>query len=129
MKRLKEYIAYEGGKFSIEWYYDQNGKSKSLDYYCSLPDSDRMKVLQFFKRFADAGEIKDKTKFNYEGDQIYSFKPQPERFLCFFFRGNKIVVTNAFRKKQDKLPMNEKKRALQYKGDYESRVKGGNYYE
>lgn len=77
----------------------------------------------------DAGEIKDKTKFNFEGDQIYAFKPKPQRFLCFFFTGKKIIMTNAFCKKQDKLPKNEKEKALKYKTDYEKRINNGDYYE
>lgn len=56
----------------------------------------------------EQGKFFDKTKFNYEGDGIYAFKPQPDRYLCFFFKGKKIVVTNAFCKKTQKLPMNEK---------------------
>ena len=54
---------------------------------------------------------------------------QPYRFLCFFFEGQKIIVTNGFHKKTDKLPQNEKERALKLKKDYEDRVKRGNYYE
>jgi hypothetical protein len=77
----------------------------------------------------DEGEIKDRTKFNYEGEQIYAFKPQPDRFLCFFFQGHKIVVTNAFRKKQQQLPQQEKDRALRIKKDYETRTTGGKYYD
>ncbi len=126
---MKEYSAYEGQTFIIEWYYDSQGKSIAFDYYKTLSVQDRIKVLRLFKRMGDAGEIKDKTKFNYEGDQVYAFKPQPDRFLCFFFQGQKIVVTNAFRKKQPKLPEQEKDRALRFKKDYEIRTKGGKYYE
>jgi phage-related protein len=75
------------------------------------------------------GEIKNKTKFNNEGDKIYAFKPQPHRFLCFFFSGQKIIVTNAFYKKANKLPKNEKDRAMKIKRNYEDRVKRGDYYE
>jgi hypothetical protein len=37
--------------------------------------------------------------------------------------------TNAFTKKQDKLPATEKERALKAMQDYEQRVKTGTYYE
>jgi hypothetical protein len=82
-----------------------------------------------FKRIGDSGKIHDRTKFNYEDDSIYAFKPQPHRFLCFFFEGDKIIVTNAFHKKTDKLPRNEKDKAVKLKKDYETRVKRGDYYE
>lgn len=124
----KEYIAYSGEKFIVEWYYNSRGKSEALDYFNSLIAPERIKVLHLFKRMGDAGEIRDTTKFNYEGDHIYAFKPKPDRFLCFFYVGNKIIVTNAFRKKQPKLPQNEKDRAERNKKDYQSRVKKGEYY-
>jgi hypothetical protein len=89
----RELIAYAGKKFTIEWYFDSRGKSSALEYYASLTIQERIKVLHLFKRMGD-------TKFNYEGDHIYAFKPNPDRFLCFIYVGNKIIVTNAFRKKQ-----------------------------
>lgn len=128
MKYEYEYIAYSGNEFTIEWYYNARGKSEALDYFNSLTLQERIKVLHLFKRMGDAGEIKDITKFNYEGDHIYAFKPKPDRFLCFFCVGNKIIVTNAFRKKQQKLPLTEKNRAERNKKDYQLRVKKGEYY-
>jgi hypothetical protein len=78
---------------------------------------------------ADFGKINDFTKFRNEGDEIYAFKPKPDRFLCFFFKGNKIIITNAFEKREDKLPKTEKERALQAKESYYKRVLKGEYYE
>jgi hypothetical protein len=125
----KEYIAYEGPEYTVEWYFDEKDRSPAFDYYESLSAQERIKLLRLFKRIGDVGEIKDTTKFNYEGDKIYAFKPKPDRFLCFFFEGKKIIVTNAFRKKQPKLPVNEKSKALDNKKDYEKRVKEGKYYD
>lgn len=125
----KEYIAYAGEKYTIEWYYNSRGKCIALEYYQALPVKERINVLQLFKRMGDAGEIKDTTKFNNEGDRLYAFKPKPDGFLCFFYVGKKIIVTNAFRKKQQKLPNTEKDRALKLKRDYETRIKKGDYYE
>lgn len=63
------------------------------------------------------------------GGADWMFKPQPHRFLCFFFNGEKIIITNAFIKKQQKLPHTEKERALKCKKDYENSVRKGTYYE
>ena len=73
----------------------------------------------------DVGKIMDKTKFTYEGNKIYAFKPKPNRFLCFFFEEKKIIVTNAFCKKQQKLPSGERERAIKYREAYLYRKKGG----
>jgi len=129
MSKEIEYIAYGGSSYTIEWYFDVRCQSQALDYYQSLNDNDRIKVLKLFKRMGDAGKIKDKTKFMNEGDKIYAFKPQPDRFLCFFYEGGKIIVTNAFRKKQQKLPKKEKARALKMRENYINRINGGEYYD
>jgi hypothetical protein len=77
----------------------------------------------------DVGKIINKEKFNYEGDQIFCFKPVPDRFLCFFFEGSKIIITNAYKKQTQKMPVREKERALKAKDDYIKRCKSGDYYD
>jgi hypothetical protein len=124
-----EYIAYAGDIFTIEWFFDEHNKSQAFDYYIQRNTKERAKILSLFKRIGDIGQLKDKTKFNYEGDQIFAFKPKPDRFLCFFFQGKKIIVTNAFRKKSDKLPKMEKLRAINNKRDFIARTTNGDYYE
>lgn len=125
----KEYIVYEGQKYKVEWYFTEGGTSPALEYYNNLEQNQRIKLLYLIKRMGDFGKINDTTKFNNEGDQIFAFKPKPDRFLCFFERQGKIIITNAFCKKQQKLPKNEKERALAYKKSYEKRVEMRCYYE
>ena len=125
----KEYIAYKGTKFTIEWYFDTNGKSQALEYLMNIDASMQRKVFYLFKRIGDYGKINDKTKFRNEGDQIFAFKPQPDRFLSFFTKRKKIIVTNAFMKKSNKLPKQEKIKALECRKDYMKRIEEGSYYE
>jgi hypothetical protein len=124
-----ERIAYKGIHFTIEWYFDEHGKSQPFDYVMNLSDEMQEKVFYLFKRIADFGRISDVTKFRHEGDQIYAFKPQPDRLLSFFIKGKVIIITNAFRKKTDKLPEKEKRRAINCRESYLDRVKEGEYYE
>ena len=70
-------------------------------------------------------KIFDKTKFRYEEDGIYAFKPQPDRYLSFFTIGKRIIVTNGFKKETEKLPKNEKDFALRCRQDYLDRESGG----
>lgn len=77
----------------------------------------------------EMGEIFDETKFRNEGNGIYAFKQQPDRYLCFFFKGKKIIITNAFTKKSQKLPVKERDRAIKAFESYKNRVKEGIYYE
>ncbi len=127
MKNL-EYIAYKGDFYTIEWYFDKNGKSQPLEYFYSMSNSQKRKLLMLFKRMGDFGKISDKTKFRNEGDGIFAFKPQPDRFLSFFTSNKKIILTEGFIKKQNKLPKNLKEKSLRLKEDYLHRVKEGNYY-
>jgi phage-related protein len=84
---------------------------------------DKFRVL--VKNMGDFGKIIDTTKFRNEGDGIYAFKPRPDRYLSFFTDDKKIIVTNGFVKKTDKLPKNEKNLAIKYRQDYFERKTGG----
>lgn len=127
---MKEFIAYAGAKFQIEWFYDSEGVSKVLEYADEkLSKIEKARLLLLFERMGDIGQIRDITKFRNEGDGIYAFKPKPHRFLCFFYEGGKIILTNAFSKRQDKLPSSEKRKAMTARNDYNKRILKGDYYE
>jgi hypothetical protein len=78
---------------------------------------------------ADTGKIRNEQKFRYEGNQLYAFKLAPDRFLCFFYEGAKVIITNAYEKKTDKMPAREKEKALRAKEDYTKRQIKRTYYE
>ena len=105
---MKNYLAYQGACFRLEWYWDENGKSQPLNFFNSLDDAQKIKAIALFKRMGDAGKIFDITKFRNEGDKIFAFKPMPNRFLSFFTVGNLIVITDAFTKKENKPPKEKK---------------------
>lgn len=126
---MKEYKAYEGEKYTIEWYYSENGESQPLQFFEGLPAVEQQKLFHIVKRLGDFGFVSDKTKFRNEGDEVYAMKPQPNRFLSFFYEGNKIIITNAFTKKAQKLRKQDKDRAINARADYIKRVKEGVYYE
>jgi len=116
-------LIYSGSKFTLEWYYDKNGKSVAFEFFLKASEELQKKFLVLIRRMGDLGIIFDKTKFRYEGDGIYAFKPQPDRYLSFFTNGKKIIVTNGFTKKTDKLPKNEKDIAIRCRQDYFERNK------
>lgn len=126
---MKEYVAYEGSEFTIEWYYDAKGESQAFEHFKKQSQDKQRKLLNLLRLIGDHGKIFDETKFRNEGDKIYAFKPQPDRYLCFFFRGKKIIMTNAFTKKTQKLPRGEKEVALKAYQSYEKRIKEEIYYE
>ena len=121
----KSCIIYKGELFTLEWYYDKTGKSVAKEFYQETSAELQKKFLVLAKRMGDSGKIFDKTKFRYEGDGIYAFKPQPDRYLSFFSIGKKIIVTNGFKKETEKLPKNEKDFALRCKQEYLDKKSGG----
>ncbi len=125
----KDFIAYKGQKLTLEWYFNAQGKSESLEYYEDLSRDRQKKIGNLFRLLGDNGKIFNKEKFRNEDDQIYAFKTSDDRFLCFFFDGAKVIITNAYEKKTQKMPVREKERALKAKADYTKRIKCGNYYE
>jgi len=125
----KKFIALEGEKYLIEWYFNDNEKSEALAYFKSLSDDRQKKFSYLLSLMGDAGKIFNEEKFRHEGDQIYVFKPSPDRFFCFFFDGAKIIITNAYEKKSAKMPQKEKDKALKAKVTYIKRVKEGSYYD
>lgn len=125
----EKYIAYLGTRYTIEWYYDQRGRSKAREFFVQQDKPRRAKVVSLFERMGDLGSIVDETKFRNEGDGIFAFKPQPDRYLSFFFKGKKIIITNTFVKKEQKMSQQEKERALKAFDDYQKRVGQGVYYE
>ena len=125
---MNEYIAYRGQAFQIEWYVSENGNSQALQYAEALGRGEKVKLANLLKVMGDIGYIHNKEKFRNEGDKIFAFKPQPHRFLCFFVEGRKIIITNAFHKKQTKLPKGQKDKALKARKDYQNRVQQGTYY-
>src|ERR1700752_848384 len=121
----KTFLAYQGEEFTIEWYFDDKGKSPALEYYQELSIQQKDRLNHLFNILANTGKIRNEEKFRYEGDQIYAFKPAPDRFLCFFFEGSKVIVTNAYVKKTDKMPPREKTKAINAKTDYIKRYNKG----
>ena len=116
--KKEDCVIYKGNFFQIEWYYTEKGESQPFDYFNTTDLAQQRKFLMLCQRLGDFGKIMDKTKFRSEGDEIYAFKPQPNRYLAFFKKGKKIIVTNAYRKSGRKMPKGEKDIAIKCMEDY-----------
>lgn len=124
----KEFVAYEGKEFTIEWYFDSKGKSKSFEYYQASTVDRKQKLARLLIVLGDTGAIHNREKFRHEEDQIYAFKPSSDRYFCFFYQDAKIIITNAYEKKTKKMPIREKVKAVKARIDYIERCKDKTYY-
>lgn len=114
---MEDEVIYEGDKFTLYWSLDKKGKCQAKEYFDDLTVKRQDKALALFSLMGDLGKIRNETKFRSEGDGIFVFKPQPDRFFCFFMKGSKIYVTNAYEKKSQKMPKAQKTRALRLRGE------------
>lgn len=131
MPKTEEYIFYQGEKFQVEFYFTEAGKLPAKKYLEKSSLEVKIKLATFIKYIADAGEILDTKKFRLVDpkERLYEFKPLSHRFFNFFFKGRKIIITNAYMKKSQKVDRRELKKAKDIKKDYTRRMKGGTYYE
>jgi len=99
-----------GSKADIYLYIDERG-SKPVELYIeSLQEDEQKKIIRLFKFMLDLGEIKNKEKFKQLEKNIFEFKSEPHRVLCFILQGFKkksYVLTNAFMKEKGKTPKKE----------------------
>ena len=131
LPRREDYVFYRGEKFQVEFYFTGKGEMPAKEYFDAAERRIQAKLLVLVKYIADNGWLLDETKFRLVNRQekIFEFKPKEERFFNFFYEGGRIIITNAYRKKTQKVDQKELLRAVKFKMDYEFRNKGGVYYE
>ena len=128
--KKEEYIFYQGEKFQIEFYFNEAGKIPAKEYLEEAALDVKVKLAALVKYIAEHGSIFDITKFRVVDpkEKIYEFKPLRYRFFNFFYEGRKIIITNGYMKKSQKVSNKDLERARNIKEDYTYRVKGGSYY-
>ncbi len=55
MTKPKNFIAFEGTKFTIEWYYTEDGKMPAKEYFNSLTTDEKVKAINLFKLMGTEG--------------------------------------------------------------------------
>lgn len=117
-------LVYDGEALRIEFYVALNGRVPAEEWIEALSLSSQQKFAALFARMGDVGKIWNERKFKHltETDQIFEFKVETDRILCFFFVGRRLILTHGFRKSGDKTPRREIDRAEACKKDFEGRV-------
>ena len=132
MPKTYEYVFYRGKRFQVEFFFDATGYIPAKEYLEGLGEQKALvKLAAFVKLIADEGMLYDEQKFRIvdRKEKIYEFKPAGHRFFNFFYTGGKIIITNGYAKKSQKLDKRELSRAVRLKRDYIERVSQGKYYE
>ncbi len=128
--KKEEYIFYQGERFQIEFYFTETGKIPAKEYLEDTSLYVKVKLAALVKYIAEHGKIFNITKFRLvdSKEKIFEFKPLQHRFFNFFYEGGKIIITNGYIKKSQKVSRRGLEKARELKKDYICRVKGGSYY-
>ena len=120
----------------MEFYFSSEGKMPGYEYYSDLDEAGKRRFFVVVGHFAESsfGTIFPKVIYNIEdkNNGIYVLKPSAHRFFCFTTADRKLIITNAYRKSAQKMTKKDRmvlEVAIRMKRDYETRTKGGTYYE
>ena len=112
---IRKIITY-GDNF-VKFYKSQDSKiQKKIEYVLDLVRFEKQIPIKFFKYLDDTNGI-------YEIRVLTAFKNI--RILCFFDKGELVVLTNCFLKKTQKTPGKEIKIAEKLKNEYMTEKYGG----
>lgn len=50
---MKQQVAYYGEKFTVEWYFDNKGRSQALEFFNEQPLDKKRKLLNLFRLMGD----------------------------------------------------------------------------
>lgn len=118
--------------FEIVFYEDENGKSDVEEFIDELTDKAstnkdaRIQLDQIeyaLNRLEDKGTLAGYNFVDKLTDDIWEITPGVNRVLFFTWDGNKFVLLSHFRKKTQKTPMREIKKAEQRRKDWLKRHK------
>lgn len=118
-------LAYQGQVFTVEFYQAENGALPAQTWLESQSLKQQQKFAALFMLLADTGKIWNERKFKHlsDSDQIFEFKADQGRMFCFFFVGQRVILTHGFIKKSQKTPKREILKAEDYKADFLARSK------
>lgn len=118
-------LIYKGEIFTIEAVELDSGQVPAEEWLDSIDQKSQVKFAALFKQLGDIGKIWNEQKFKHlEGsDQIFEFKVDNGRILCFFFVGQRVILTHGFVKKSAKTPKGEITRGEKIKALFLERTK------
>ena|ERR1039457_5701190 len=104
---------YEGEILNIEFFVAEDGSAPAEDWLESQSLKMQQKFAALFTMLGDAGKIFNEQKFKHltGTEQLFEFRSDQGRVLCFFFVGKRVILTHGFLKKSDRIAKREIERA------------------
>ena len=108
--------------FEVDFYETANGRRPAEEFLISLDKKMRTRMLRMILLLSENGNELREPYSKFVSDGIYELRAKVgsdiSRILYFFMVGHRIILTNGFIKKTQKIPRNELERAKNYRADY-----------
>jgi phage-related protein len=108
--------------WSVEFYSDSDGDSPVLDWYGSLDDKAKAKLIWIFQLLETNGIEVGMPYIKPLGDKLYEVRADVNRntfrVIYFLYTGRRFILLHGFRKKTQKTPEKELERARKYLEDF-----------
>lgn len=111
--------------YEVEFYQKENGEEPAKDFLLSLDAKMRAKMLRIIDLLEVNGPMVHMPYSEAIGNGLFEIRTKQgtdiSRVLYFFAAGKKIILTNGFVKKTQRIPVREINLAQVYRRDYERR--------
>jgi phage-related protein len=108
--------------WSVEFYADANGDSPVLDWYESLDEKTKAKLIWIFQLLETNGIEIGMPYIQPLGDKLYEVRADVNRnafrVIYFLYTGRRFILLHGFQKKTQKTPTKELARARTYLEDF-----------
>ena len=119
---------YVMDKFTVEFYETKHGRRPAEEFLNELDIKMRGKLVMILKVLQEKGMQLREPYSKYLEDGIFEIRGKVgsdiSRVLYFFYYDGRIVLTNGFIKKSQKIPDLEIRKAKAYRKDFLERVGG-----
>ena len=113
-------VAVHGRERTIQYAIRGNGSMPAKKFIEGLSAGEQAKVAVLFKKMAGTARIWNTTQYKKVEGNIWEFKRHQIRVMCFQV-GKRLVLTHGFRKKVDRTPRSEIKRAERIREEHSRR--------
>jgi phage-related protein len=108
--------------WSVEFYSDGDGDSAVLDWYESLDEKTKAKLIWVFQLLETNGIEVGMPYIKPLGDKLYEVRVEVNRnafrVIYFLYTGRRFILLHGFQKKTQKTPKKELDRAKKYLDDF-----------
>jgi phage-related protein len=108
--------------WSVEFYADADGESPVLDWYESVDEKTKAKLIWIFQLLETNGIELGMPYIKPLGDKLYEIRADVNRnafrAIYFLYTGRRFILLHGFQKKTQKTPTKELARARTYLEDF-----------